>query len=92
MCYIVIGSWTKTGDELDVVNMSGQNRSYVSLSNYSPSIWDIRSPIAYRNKKYYGSISTSWPDITISMRMRRQSFVDQKIAVLPIIRKTLSCV
>ena len=45
--------------------------------------------LAYRNKKYYGGAGgASWPDITIRLRLRRQSFVDQKIAVLPIIRKT----
>ena len=88
-CYIVIGSWIKTGEELDVVNMSGHNVSRVSLANFSPTIWDIQSPLAYRNKKYYGGAGgASWPDITVRMKLRRQSFVDQKIAVLPIIRKT----
>ena len=85
-CSIVIGSWTKTGEELDVVNMNGRNRSVVSTANFSPTIWDIGSPVAYRSKKYYGGWS-SWPDITVQFRMRRRSFVDQKIAVLPIIRK-----
>jgi len=83
-CSIVIGSWTKTGEELDVVNMNGRNRSVVSTANFSPTIWDIGSPVAYRSKKYYGGYS-SWPDITVQFRMRRRSFVDQKIAVLPII-------
>ena len=69
-----------------MVNMNGRNRSVVSTANFSPTIWDIGSPVAYRSKKYYGGWS-SWPDITVQFRMRRRSFVDQKIAVLPIIRK-----
>ena len=67
--------------------MSGHNVSRVSLANFSPTIWDIQSPLAYRNKKYYGELA-SWPDITVRLRLRRQSYVDQKIAVLPIIRET----
>ena len=54
-------------------------------------IRDIRSPppLAVRSKKYYGGM-TSWPDITVKFRMGRRSFIDQKIAVLPIIRKRQS--
>ena len=38
-CFVVIGSWTKSGEELDVVNMSGRNISVVSMANFSPTIW-----------------------------------------------------
>ena len=87
-CNIIIGSWTKTGEELDVVNMGGRNRTSVRLTNYTPTIWDIKSAYADRQKKTYGSVSASWPDVTITLILKRQSYVDQKIAVLPIIRRT----
>ena len=60
----------------------------VRLTNYIPTIWNIKRALAYRQKKTYGSISASWPDVTIKLTLKRQSYVDQKIAVLPIIRRT----
>ena len=85
-CYIVIGSWTKTGEELDIINMSGRNVTNVFTGVYTPTIWHIKTATASRNQRNFGTYST-YPDITVKLRLKRQSYVDQKIAVLPIIRR-----
>lgn len=84
-CVIVFGSWTKNGDELDLINLNHRNISHVSLVNYAPTIWDVTSAYARANKKYYSGIGEPWPDVTLHLTMRRVSFVDQKVAVLPLI-------
>ena len=40
-CHLVVGSWTKTGWELDVQNLSGQNISSLDTSNFAASAWDL---------------------------------------------------
>ena len=42
-CHLVVGSWTKTGWELDVQNLGGANRTHVDMSNYAPSAWSLVS-------------------------------------------------
>ncbi len=81
---MVIGSWTKSGDELDVVNMSGKNVSRVGTGNYNSPLWDITYGYAFYNRRFFGT-TTSWPDVTVRLKLKRRSFVDQKVAVLPLV-------
>ena len=41
VCHLVVGSWTKTGWELDVQNLSKKNISRVDMTNFAPSAWSL---------------------------------------------------
>eukprot|EP00095_Tigriopus_kingsejongensis_P010104 maker-scaffold152_size304267-snap-gene-0.14 protein:Tk10104 transcript:maker-scaffold152_size304267-snap-gene-0.14-mRNA-1 annotation:"neurotransmitter gated ion channel" len=88
-CTIVLGSWTKTGDELDVVLGNKQNASQVDLQNFVPGVWMVTKAISERSVQFFGDLSEAWPDVTVRLTLRRRSFVDQKLAVLPIV--VVSC-
>jgi hypothetical protein len=51
-CKIVLGSWTKTGEELDVINMSGENVTTINMHNYVPTVWDVKTALGYRDQIY----------------------------------------
>ena len=44
----MVGSWTKTGWELDVQNLGGANTSSVDMSNFAPSAWNLVSGVQRR--------------------------------------------
>ena len=41
VCHLVVGSWTKTGWELDVQNLNRKNISVVDKANFAPSAWNL---------------------------------------------------
>ena len=41
VCHLVLGSWTKTGWELDIQNLNRKNISVVDKSNFAPSAWSL---------------------------------------------------
>ena len=41
VCHLVVGSWTKTGWELDIQNLNRKNISVVDKSNFAPSAWSL---------------------------------------------------
>lgn len=40
-CHLVVGSWTKTGWELDIQNLNGQNRTKIDSANFAKGAWDL---------------------------------------------------
>ncbi|TRY69589.1 hypothetical protein TCAL_05233 [Tigriopus californicus] len=84
-CNIILGSWTKSGTELDVILGNQLNSSKIDLENFAPGIWSVSSAVAKKTVQYYGDLSEPWPDVTAKFTLRRISFVDQKLAVLPIV-------
>ena len=49
-----------------------------------PHVWQIDEAVSKRSVQYFGSIDEPWPDVTLKFTLRRVSFVDQKVAVLPL--------
>ena len=85
-CHLVVGSWTKTGWELDVQNLGGANTTYVDMSNYAPSAWSLVSG-TQRRRVYndYAGTQDYYIDIDVSLILDRRSILDKKVAVLPLL-------
>jgi len=84
-CCMIIGSWTKSGWEIDVVNMNHKNTTDIGLTNYESSLWDIVEAKSHKEVETYSGIDAPWPAIRVDFTLRRVSSVDRKIAVLPLI-------
>ena len=85
-CHLVVGSWTKTGWELDVQNLGGANRTYVDMSNYAPSAWSLVSGTQQRRVyNDYAGTQDYYIDIDVSLILDRRSILDKKVAVLPLL-------
>ena len=85
-CHLVVGSWTKTGWELDVQNLSGENLTSVDMSNYAPSAWAlVRGHQRRRVYNDYAGTEDFYIDIDVSLVMDRRSRLDKKVAVLPLL-------
>merc|ERR1712223_548408 len=78
-CNMVIGSWTKSGWEVDVFNMGQtdgtKNVSSIYLGNYAGTLWEIVSANSHREVKFYKGIDSPWPAIRVRLVLRRISFV-----------------
>ena len=85
-CSLVVGSWTKTGWELDIQNLSGFNRTSVDRNNFAPGAWDLVGGIQERRMNDdYGGTSDYFVDINVTLIMDRRSLLDKKVAVLPLL-------
>ncbi len=59
----------------------------VRMANYVPTIWEVIEAKSTRQVNTYEGITSIWPAIVVDFKIRRKSFVDRKVAVLPLIRK-----
>ena len=85
-CHLVVGSWTKSGWELDVQNLNGRNMSRVDMNNFAPSAWDLTRGIQRRRiYNNYAGTSDYYVDIDVALVLDRRSRLDKKVAVLPLL-------
>ena len=84
-CHLVVGSWTKTGWELDVQNLNGRNLTGVDMSNYKPSAWALVRGSQRQRLYSYADTKDYYIDIDVSLVMDRRSRLDKKVAVLPLL-------
>ena len=61
--------------------------SSIYLGNYAGTLWEIVSANSHREVKFYKGIDSPWPAIRVHLVLRRISFVDRKITVLPLVCK-----
>ena len=57
----------------------------LNLANYASSLWDIVQATASRQVTFYHGIDDPWPAIRVDLGIRRVSWLDRKIVVLPLI-------
>ena len=57
------------------------------MGNYAGTLWEIVSAKSHREVKIYKGIDSPWPAIRVRLVLRRISFVDRKITVLPLVCK-----
>ena len=85
-CHLVLGSWTKTGWELDVQNLNGRNLTSVDMSSFAPGAWSlVRGHQRQRVYKLNSGAPDFYMDIDVSLVMDRRSRLDKKVAVLPLL-------
>eukprot|EP00090_Calanus_glacialis_P013211 TRINITY_DN21854_c0_g1_i1.p1 TRINITY_DN21854_c0_g1~~TRINITY_DN21854_c0_g1_i1.p1 ORF type:complete len:446 (-),score=84.38 TRINITY_DN21854_c0_g1_i1:281-1480(-) len=85
-CHLVVGSWTKTGWELDIQNLNGQNRTKVDSANFAKGAWDLVGGVQERRlNDDYGGTADYFVDIDVTLIMDRRSLLDKKVAVLPLL-------
>merc|ERR1712168_123011 len=65
--------------------MNKQNTTNLHLANYAFSLWDIVQATASRQVTFYHGIDDPWPAIRVDLGIRRVSWLDRKIVVLPLI-------
>ena len=85
-CHLVVGSWTKTGWELDIQNLNGQNITAVDSANFAKGAWDLVGGVQERRvNDDFGGTADYFVDIDVSLIMDRRSVLDKKVAVLPLL-------
>ncbi|XP_023321649.1 neuronal acetylcholine receptor subunit alpha-6 [Eurytemora carolleeae] len=82
-CRLLVGSWTKTGWELDITTISGANISNVDRDNFVPGAWDIVSGIQQRIE--ITAYKDNFVELQVDFVLQRRSFLDKKVAVLPLL-------
>lgn len=79
-CILKLGSWMYDGYQVDVTNRT----SSVDLSNYVPSgEWELLDARIVRNVMYYSCCPEPFPDVTITLVMRRKTLYYMYNVVLP---------
>ncbi|KAK6169111.1 hypothetical protein SNE40_020225 [Patella caerulea] len=81
-CELKFGSWTYSGDQLNVEFLLGQDK--MDLHDYMPSNeWDLISNTGSRNVKYYSCCPEPYPDLTFRLSFRRRVAFYTFILILP---------
>lgn len=80
-CMLKLGSWLHDGYSVDVTNRTAE----VDLSNYVPNgEWQIlERPQIVRTERYYNCCVEPFPEITISLRIRRKTLYYMYNIVFP---------
>jgi len=85
-CSLIVGSWTKAGQELDIQNLGGANTTRVDQDNFTPAAWSIVAGIQRRRvNRDYGGTADFFVDIAVELVLERRSLLDRKVAVLPLL-------
>jgi len=85
-CSLIVGSWTKAGQELDIQNLGGANTTTVDQDNFTPAAWSIVAGIQRRRvNRDYGGTEDFFVDIAVELVLERRSLLDRKVAVLPLL-------
>ncbi|CAB4068497.1 Neuronal acetylcholine receptor subunit alpha-7,Acetylcholine receptor subunit alpha-1-A,Neuronal acetylcholine receptor subunit alpha-4,Acetylcholine receptor subunit alpha-like,Neuronal acetylcholine receptor subunit alpha-2,Acetylcholine receptor subunit alpha-L1,Acetylcholine receptor subunit alpha-like 1,CHRNA7-FAM7A fusion protein,Acetylcholine receptor subunit alpha [Lepeophtheirus salmonis] len=81
ICMLKLGSWIHDGFSVDVTNRTFE----VDLSNYLPNgEWTLlEKPKLVRSERYYPCCIEPFPEITISLRMRRKTLYYMYNIVFP---------
>ncbi|XP_043217875.1 neuronal acetylcholine receptor subunit alpha-10-like [Amphibalanus amphitrite] len=79
-CILKLGSWTYNGFQVDVTNRTEQ----VDLTNYIPNgEWELLEARINRNVVYYSCCPEPFPDVTITLIIRRKTLFYMYNIVLP---------
>lgn len=79
-CILKLGSWTYNGFQVDVMNRTED----VDLSNYVPNgEWELLEASINRNVVYYSCCPEPFPDVTITLIIRRKTLFYMYNIVLP---------
>jgi len=85
-CSLIVGSWTKAGQELDIQNLGGANTTRVDQDNFTPAAWNIVAGVQRRRvNRDYGGTEDFFVDIAVELVLERRSLLDRKVAVLPLL-------
>ncbi|CAG0885889.1 unnamed protein product [Darwinula stevensoni] len=81
-CTLKLGSWAYNGFEVNVTNRLAE----VDLSNYIPNgEWELLQGFMTRNEIYYSCCREPFPDVTITLVIRRKTLYYMYNVVLPCI-------
>ncbi|ESO84741.1 hypothetical protein LOTGIDRAFT_131697, partial [Lottia gigantea] len=81
-CYLKFGSWTYSGDQLNVEFLLGQDK--MDLHEYMKSNeWDLIDNSGKRNVKYYSCCPEPYIDLTFKLSFRRRVAFYTFILILP---------
>ncbi|XP_043241153.1 neuronal acetylcholine receptor subunit alpha-10-like [Amphibalanus amphitrite] len=79
-CILKLGSWTYNGFQVDVTNRTQE----VDLSNYVPNgEWELLEARINRNVVYYSCCPEPFPDVTITLIIRRKTLFYMYNIVMP---------
>ncbi|GBN80266.1 Neuronal acetylcholine receptor subunit alpha-10 [Araneus ventricosus] len=79
-CIMKMGSWIYDGLQVDVMNRTSE----VDLSNYVPNgEWELLDARIVRNVVYYSCCSEPFPDVTITLVIRRKTLYYMYNVVMP---------
>ncbi|XP_042221624.1 neuronal acetylcholine receptor subunit alpha-10-like [Homarus americanus] len=79
-CILKLGSWIYDGFQVDVTNRTAE----VDLTNYIPNgEWELLEARIIRNVIYYSCCPEPFPDVTITITIRRKTLYYMYNVVLP---------
>ncbi|XP_054152688.1 neuronal acetylcholine receptor subunit alpha-10-like [Oppia nitens] len=79
-CKLKLGSWIYDGLQVDVLNRTAE----VDMSNYIPNgEWDLLEANIERNVVYYSCCPEPFPDVTITLTIRRKILYYTYNVILP---------
>ncbi|GIX82469.1 neuronal acetylcholine receptor subunit alpha-10 [Caerostris darwini] len=79
-CIMKMGSWIYDGLQVDVMNRTSE----VDLSNYVPNgEWELLDARIVRNVVYYSCCTEPFPDVTITLVIRRKTLYYMYNVVMP---------
>ncbi|XP_069172204.1 neuronal acetylcholine receptor subunit alpha-10-like isoform X2 [Procambarus clarkii] len=79
-CILKLGSWIYDGFQVDVTNRTAE----VDLTNYIPNgEWELLEAKIIRNVIYYSCCPEPFPDVTITITIRRKTLYYMYNVVLP---------
>ncbi|XP_056638275.1 acetylcholine receptor subunit alpha-L1-like [Diorhabda sublineata] len=81
-CYMKFGSWTYSGDQIDLLHYDDNPEVGLELIIHN-SEWEITKVSQTRSERYYSCCAESYPDITVNMTLTRISTSYKSIIVTP---------
>ena len=81
-CHVAIGSWTYSGYK---INITYSERT-VAMNDYIRNgEWDVKSAILSHNFRYYLPDNIPYPDVTLTLKIKRRSLYYGLQLILPLV-------
>lgn len=79
-CHVTIGSWTYSGYKINITYYDHQ----ADLSNFIPNgQWEVQSALLYNRFRKYGAAKIPYPDVTLTLTIRRKPLYYGMNIVIP---------
>lgn len=82
ICALQFGSWTYHGEQIDLQMIDNNTAIQSELLN-SNSEWEVIDVKSARNSRYYACCAEPYPDITITLTLKRRAPSYKALIITP---------
>ena len=79
-CHVSIGSWTYSGHKINITHIE----RHADMSHFiKHGEWEVESAILHNRVNYYGPNKLPYPDVTLTLKIKRRSLYYRAYIIFP---------